>query len=151
MERGMQTFNATMKPLPGVRASAEVKQKIQTEKISFAEAASQVSDYLLENVNESSAENPAPKIEEIKEEYAKSTTKLGSMMMSTASASAGASMASSKSAVISTRNKSEKLQREKNFNFILSSTQFSSALKLVERVLSLNIHNAQERVVYLLS
>jgi hypothetical protein len=139
MERGMQTFNATMKPLPGVRASAEVKQKIQTEKISFAEAASQVSDYLLENVNESSAENPAPKIEEIKEEDAKSTTKLGSMMMSTASASAGASMASSKSAVISTRNKSEKLQREKNFNFILSSTQFSSALKLVERVLSLNI------------
>ena len=143
MERGMQTFNATMKPLFGVRASAEVKQKIQTDKITFAEAASQVSDYLLENVNESSAENPAPKIEEIKEEDAKSTTKLGSMMMSTASASAGASMASSKSAVISTRNKSEKLLREKNFNIILSSPQFSSSLKLVERVLSLNIHNAQ--------
>jgi hypothetical protein len=125
MERGMQTFNATMKPLFGVRASAEVKQKIQTDKIT--------------------------QMEEIKEEDAKSTTKLGSMMMSTASASAGASMASSKSAVISTRNKSEKLQREKNFNIILSSPQFSSSLKLVERVLSLNIHNAQERVVSLLS
>lgn len=144
MERGMQTFNPMMKPLPGVRASAEVKQKIQTDKISFAEAASQVSDYLLENVNESSSENPAPlQREEIKEEDTKSTTKLGSMMMSTASAGASASMASSKSAVISTRNKSEKLQREKNFKIILSSSQFSSALKLVERVLSLNIHNAQ--------
>ena len=56
MERGMQTFNPMMKPLPGVRATAEVKQKIQTDRITFAEAGSQVSDYLLENINEAGLE-----------------------------------------------------------------------------------------------
>ncbi|CAG5102035.1 Oidioi.mRNA.OKI2018_I69.chr1.g112.t1.cds [Oikopleura dioica] len=143
MERGMQTFNPMMKPLPGVRASTEIKQKIQTDKITFAEAGSQVSDYLLENINESSSENPTPLLsspDRINEEdLTKSSGKVGSMMMSTASAS----MASSKSAVISTRNKAAKIEQEKNFKNILSSSQFSNSLKLVERVLSQNIHNAQ--------